>query len=56
MSQTDEQREEQEGEHPEKDRAYDRDEGGQVPDEQPYEGPDPTQDEAGDGNDEDQGV
>ena len=58
MSQTDETRREEEGEHPELDRAYDREEGGQVPDDQDdaYSGPDPQDDPPGQGDDEDQGV
>jgi hypothetical protein len=50
----------EEGEHPELDRAYDREEGGQVPEQQDrddgYSGPDPGQDRTGDGDDEDQGI
>jgi hypothetical protein len=58
VSETEESPQEQEGEHPEVDRAYDRDEGGQVPENQAngeYRGPDPEQDEDGQG-DEDQSV
>jgi hypothetical protein len=47
------------GEHPEVDRAYERDEGGEVPEgqaeESDYAGPDPTDDE-GSHEDEDQGI
>jgi hypothetical protein len=43
--------------HPEVDRAYDRAEGGDVPDEQTdYQGPDPEADPKGDREDEDQGT
>ena len=57
MSGTEETRREEEGENPELDRAYDSEEGGQVPREQDaYEGPDPDDDPAGQANDEDQGV
>jgi hypothetical protein len=57
MSGTEERRREEEGEHPELDRAYNSDEGGQVPGEQAaYEGPDPEDDPDGQGDDEDQGV
>jgi hypothetical protein len=58
MSDTEESRQDEEGEHPELDRAYDGDAGGQVPDgqrEKGYQGPDPEQDGSGD-DDEDQGV
>jgi hypothetical protein len=51
---------EQETDHPEVDRAYDRERGGQVPEGQEenesYEGPDPEDDERGNRDDEDQGV
>jgi hypothetical protein len=60
MSETEESRRREEGEHPELDRAYDENEGGQVPENQDvpaaYEGPDPEADRSGDGADEDQGV
>jgi hypothetical protein len=60
MSQTERSRQDEEGQHPEVDRSYERDEGGQVPDEQGrearYEGPDPEEDPAGHGDDEDQAV
>lgn len=59
MSETEHAERDEEVEHPEVDRAYERDEGGQVPEEQSspeYGGPDPTEDRSGDGDDEDQGV
>ena len=61
MSDTERSRHEEEGQHPEVDRSYDRERGGQVPDEQGdrdegYEGPDPDDDRAGRGDDEDQGI
>ena len=60
MSETDHAPRDEEVEHPEVDRAYERDEGGQVPDEEEspreYGGPDPTEDRAGDGDDEDQAI
>ena len=59
MSETDHAQRDDEVEHPELDRAYERDEGGQVPEEQSsteYTGPDPTEDRPGDGGDEDQGT
>lgn len=57
MSETEKTRREEEGEHPELDRAYDTEEGGQVPeDRDAYEGPDPQDDAPGQGDDEDQGV
>jgi hypothetical protein len=57
-SDTDRSRREGEGEHPEIDRAYEREEGGQVPSQDEadsYEGPDPEAEAPGDGADEDQG-
>lgn len=59
MSETEQSRREEEGEHPEVDRAYEREDGGQVPDgqaESEYPGPDPTDDRSGDAADEDQGI
>ena len=60
MSETERSRQEEEGEHPEVDRSYDRDRGGQVPEkqgrEERYEGPDPEDDPAGHGEDENQAV
>jgi hypothetical protein len=60
VSETEESRRNEEGEHPELDRGYERDEGGQIPEKQgrddEYHGPDPGKDEAGDADDEDQGV
>lgn len=57
MSETEQTRREGAGEHPELDRAYDREEGGQVPEDQDtYEGPDPADEPPGQGDDEDQGV
>lgn len=59
MSETEDTRREEEGEHPEVDRAYDAGEGGQVPEGQPgleYEGPNPEGDRKGDAADEDQAV
>ena len=60
MSETDHAPHDEEVEHPEVDRAYERDQGGQVPDEEEspreYGGPDPTEDRSGDGDDEDQGI
>jgi hypothetical protein len=58
MSNTEESRKREEGEHPEIDRAYERQDGGQLPSDQDdagYSGPDPQDDEPGDGADEDQG-
>jgi hypothetical protein len=69
MSQTERSRRDEEGDHPELDRAYDEAEGGQVPQgqdpqgpetrrQQPpeeYDGPDPEADPSGDASDEDQG-
>jgi hypothetical protein len=58
VSGTEHTRQREEGEHPEVDRAYERDQGGQVPEGQAeeveYDGPDPTDD--GSYEDEDQGV
>jgi hypothetical protein len=49
-----------EGEHPEVDRSYDREKGGQVPEGQgnreDYVGPDPEDESAVAGDDEDQGI
>lgn len=60
MSETERSRQREEGEHPEVDRSYDRERGGQVADEQgepeDYEGPDPEDEPAGLGDDEDQGI
>jgi hypothetical protein len=59
VSQTERSRQDEEGQHPEVDRSYDRERGGQIPDEQgqqDYEGPDPQAEPAGQGDDEDQGI
>lgn len=59
MSNGEESRQDEKGEHPELDRAYDRDRGGQIPEGQEggeYDGPDPETDEPGQGEDEDQAV
>jgi hypothetical protein len=59
VSETEETRRRDEGDHPEVDRSYERDQGGQLPDDQEdagYDGPDPSSDEAGDGEAEDQGI
>lgn len=59
MSEAEHAQRDEEVEHPEVDRAYERDEGGQVPEDQSrrgYSGPDPTEDRSGDGADEDQGT
>jgi hypothetical protein len=60
LSNTHESRKEQEGEHPEVDRAYDPEHGGQIPEgqeeDEEYTGPDPEDDDAGGDSDEDQGV
>jgi hypothetical protein len=60
VSDTEQSRQEREGDHPELDRAYDRDRGGQVPEHQEesgeYRGPDLEDDEPGQGDVEDQGV
>jgi hypothetical protein len=59
MSETEQSRQDEEGEHPEVDRAYDRARGGQVPEGQGeggYSGPDPEDDAAGEADDEDQAV
>jgi hypothetical protein len=59
LSETEQSREEERG-HPEVDRSYDRELGGQVPDDQgdreDYDGPDPENDGAGRGDDEDQAI
>jgi hypothetical protein len=59
MSNVEETRREEEGDHPEVDRAFDEHRGGQVPEEQDddrYRGPDPEEEAAGSGSDEDQGT
>ncbi len=63
MSNLEETRGQEEGDHPEIDRAFDERRGGQVPEEQageshagPYAGPDPDEKDVGDGSDEDQGT
>jgi hypothetical protein len=60
VSRTERSRRDEEGQHPEVDRSYDRERGGQLPDEQHEnqddEGPDPEADSAGHGDDEDQGI
>ena len=61
MSETERSRRADEGEHPEVDRSYDRERGGQLPDEQgerdeAYDGPDPEDEPGGLADDEDQGV
>lgn len=59
MSNVEETRRQEEGEHPEVDRAFDERRGGQVPGEQDregYTGPDPEEENGGNGSDEDQGI
>ena len=59
MSEREHAQRDEEVEHPEVDRAYERDQGGQVPEDQSpmeYTGPDPADDRPGDGDDEDQGT
>jgi hypothetical protein len=57
VSEVERTRQEEEGEHPEVDRAYDVDDGGQVPEKaDTYDGPDPEDDPPGEADDEDQGI
>jgi hypothetical protein len=60
MSETERSRRDEEGRHPDVDRSYESERGGQIPDEQrdreDYEGPDPEAEPAGRADDEDQGI
>ena len=62
MSNLEETRGQEEGDHPEIDRAFDERRGGQVPEGESYAvpdsyaGPDPEEKDVGDGSDEDQGT
>jgi hypothetical protein len=56
MTETEEPRDDETGEHPDLDRAYDTEEGGQIPKGQPYDGPDPADNPPGQEDDEDQAI